>query len=167
LEKRGILVDCHPMKSQRIGIAGSAMLLLAVLAGGPVLAHEGAMGITAERMEVMKDMASHMKALGNMLDGRMAYDAAAARAHALALHENCHAAAGQFSEAAHDHHSRAAPAVWQQPEKFRAEMDDLARAVAELVAATASGRRDAMRQPLLDVGRACKSCHETFRLPEE
>ena len=33
------------------------------------------MGITAERMQVMKDMASHMKALGEMLEGRVAYDA--------------------------------------------------------------------------------------------
>jgi cytochrome c556 len=72
------------------------VLVLAVLASGAVLAHEHAVGITAERMEVMKDMAAGMKALGEMLDGRAPYDAAAARRAALALHESCHTIVDQF-----------------------------------------------------------------------
>ena len=86
------------IKSHPIGFAKATVLLLAILAGGAVLAHEHAVGITAERMQVMKDMASHMKALGEMLEGRVAYDAAAARENALALHENCHEVASQFPE---------------------------------------------------------------------
>ena len=62
------------MKSHQIGFAKATILLLAILASGAVLAHEHAVGITAERMQVMKDMASHMKALGEMLEGRAAYD---------------------------------------------------------------------------------------------
>jgi len=154
------------MKAHHIRFAMAAMPLLAMLAGAPVPAHENAVGLTAERMEVMKDMASHMRALGKMLDGRVAYDASAARDHALALHANCHQVATQFPSETHDHHSRAAPAVWEQPEKFRAEMDNLARLVTELVSATASGERDAIRLRFVDAGRACASCHETFRLPE-
>jgi cytochrome c556 len=154
------------MKSHPIGIAKGAVLLLAVLANGAVLAHEHAVGITAERMQVMKDMASHMKALGQMLEGRAAYDAAAARENALALHENCHVMTEQFPDGTHDHHSRAAPAVWEQPEKFRAQMNNLQRVVGELVTATTWGQRDVVRSRFADVGRACASCHETFRLPE-
>ena len=155
------------MKLHQIGFAKATILLLAILAGGAVLAHEHAVGITAERMQVMKDMASHMKALGEMLEGRTAYDAAAARDNALALHENCHTVATEFPDGTHDHHSRADPAVWEQPEKFRAQMDNLQRVVGELVTATASGQRDLVRSRFVDVGRACTSCHETFRLPED
>lgn len=149
------------------GFAPATILLLAILEGRAVIAHEHAEGIVAERMQAMKDMASHMKALGEMLEGRVAYDDAAARGHALALHTDCHAVAGQFPAGAHDHHSRAAPAVWNQPEKFSAQMDNLGRVVGELVSATVSGRRDAIRARFADVGNACKSCHEAFRLPED
>ena len=78
--------------------AKAAALLLAILAGGAVLAHEHAVGITAERMKRMKDMASHMKSLGEMLEGRTAYDPAKAREDAMALHANCHMVAGEFPE---------------------------------------------------------------------
>jgi cytochrome c556 len=154
------------MKLHPVGTAKGTVLLLAILAGGMGLAHEHAVGITAERMQVMKDMASHMKALGEMLDGRVAYDAEAARENALALHENCHTITDQFPDGTRDHQSRAAPAVWEQPEKFRAQMDNLQHVVGGLVTATASGPRDVVRARFVEVGRACASCHETFRLPE-
>ena len=77
------------MKSHQIGFTKATTLRLAMLASGTVLAHEHAVGITADRMQLMKDMASHMKTLGEMLEGRIAYDAAAARENALALHANC------------------------------------------------------------------------------
>ena len=152
--------------SQPSGFAKATVLSLAMLAGETVLAHENAVGITADRMQLMKDMASHMKTLGEMLEGRLAYDAAAAHEDALALHATCHQVAREFPEGTHDHHSRASPAIWQQPEKFRAQMDNLQRLVGELVAATVSGRRDLVRSRFVAVGRACTSCHERFRLPD-
>ena len=155
------------MKSHQIGFAKATTLRLAMLASGTVLAHEPAVGITADRMQLMKDMASHMKTLGEMLEGRIAYDAAAARENALALHANCHIVASEFPEGARDHHSRASPAIWQQPEKFKAQMGDLQRTVGELVAATKSGQRDLVMSRFVNVGRACTSCHEGFRLPED
>ena len=143
------------------------VLALAVLASGAVLAHEHAVGITAERMEVMKDMAAGMKALGEMLDGRAHYDAAAARRAALALHESCHTIVDQFPAGTHDHHSRAAPAIWEQPERFKARLDNLQHLVGMLVTATTAGRRDMVWSRFVDVGRACTSCHKTFRLPDD
>jgi cytochrome c556 len=149
-----------------IRVASSTVLLLAVLGNGAVLAHDHAVGVTAERMQAMKDMASHMKALGELLEGRVPYDAAAARENALALHKSCHTVENQFPHGTRDHTTRASPAIWEQPERFRAHMDNLQQLVGELVAATASGPRDVVRSRFVDVGRACASCHETFRLPE-
>ena len=90
------------VNSRCLGFVRAAVQVVAVLACGPAPAHEDAIGITADRMEVMKDMASHMSALQKMLDGRAAYDTAAARDHARALHEKCLEAAGQFPDHAHD-----------------------------------------------------------------
>ena len=154
------------MRSHRIDIAKAAILLLSLLASEAARAHEHAVGITAERMQVMKDMAAHMKALGEMLEGRAAYEGPAARYHALALKENCHKVVDKFPTEIHDQHSRAAPAVWEQPEKFKTQMDNLQHAVGELVTATTSGSADVVRSRFADVGHTCANCHETFRLPE-
>jgi cytochrome c556 len=149
-----------------IGVTKGTVLLLALLGNGGVLAHEHAVGVTAERMQVMKDMASHMKALGEILEGRVAYDDAAARENALALHRSCHTVANQFPDGPRDHSTRASLAIWEQPERFSAQMENLQRLVGELVIATTSGQRDTVKSRFVDVGRACASCHETFRLPE-
>jgi cytochrome c556 len=146
--------------------ATSAALLLAALSSGTVFGHEHAVGVTSERMEMMKGIASQMKTLGDMLEGRATYDPAGAQEKALALYQNCHAVATRFPDGPHDHHSRADPAIWERPDEFRKEMNNLQHAVGELVSATSSGPRDVVRLRFVDVGRACKSCHETFRLPE-
>lgn len=155
------------MQLHPIGPAKATVLLLSVLGNGAAVAHEHAVGITAERMQVMKDMASHMKALEEMFEGRVAYNAAAARGNALALYKSCHAVTNQFPAGVADHTSRASPEIWEQPEKFRVQVDNLQRVVGELVTATKSGQRDMVRSRFADVGRACASCHETFRLPED
>jgi cytochrome c556 len=152
---------------QPIGLGKGVLLLVAALGSGAAFAHHDATGITAERMQVMKDMASRMKALGEMLEGRIAYDAAAARDNALALQRSCHAVANQFPDGTGDHPSRASPVIWEQPAKFRAQVQNLGRAVGGLVDAATSGPRDAVRSRFFDVGRACTSCHDTFRLPED
>ncbi|TIP23014.1 MAG: cytochrome c [Mesorhizobium sp.] len=137
-----------------------------MLVAGAALAHKGATGIVAERMSVMKRMAENMKAIGEMLDGRREFDANAARATAEALHANCHKAREQFPSGTRDHHSRASPAIWENPDRFEAEMQHFDTAVKALVAASGPGDIDNMRAPFRNVGQACSSCHEGFRLPK-
>jgi cytochrome c556 len=151
---------------RKVRVVIGAVLSIAALGSGAVFAHHEATGITAERMRVMKEMASQMKALGEMLEGRIPYDAASARANALALQQGCHAVASQFPDGTGDHPSRASPVIWEQPGKFRAQMANLQNAVGQLVTA-ASGPRDVVRARFVEVGRACARCHDSFRLPED
>lgn len=139
---------------------------IAALATGAAVAHEGAMGVIAERMSVMKEMALSMRTVGEMLNGREAFDADSAKASVAALHQNCHQARAQFSSGTTDRASRASSAVWEKPNEFKTEMDQFDAAVKALVAASEAGNLDGMRGPFEDVGRSCSSCHERFRLPE-
>lgn len=141
-------------------------LSVAVLATGPAVAHDGAMGVVAERMTVMKGMAANMKTVGEMLNGRKAFDATAVQTGIAALHENCHQAQEQFSSSTADHASRASSAVWEKPDEFKAEMETFDAAVKALVAASEAGNLDGMRVPFKDVAQSCSSCHERFRLPQ-
>ena len=92
---------------------------IAALATGAAVAHEGAMGVVAERMSVMKEMALSMKTVGEMLNGRKAFDADSAKASVAALHQNCHQARAQFSSGTPDRASRASSAVWENRMKLR------------------------------------------------
>ena len=147
-------------------LARATAPLLVGLAGVTGSAHEHAAGTTAERMQMMKAMATHVEALGEMLAGRKPYDGVAVQRHALALHETCHGVADKFPDAAHDHNSRADPAVWEKPEEFRTQMDNLQSVVGELVTASTSGQLEEVRSSFVALGRACTTCHETFRLPD-
>ena len=72
------------------------VLVLAVLFGSSALAHEGAHGIIAERMAAMKAMTKELKDIGEMLLGKVAFDAAALHHHADVLHKNCHNVESMF-----------------------------------------------------------------------
>ncbi len=144
-----------------------SVLVIAVLTtGAAAVAHEGAMGVVAERMSAMKQMADSMKTVSEMLTGRRDFDATTARAGVAALHENCHQAREQFSSATKDHPSRASPAVWEKADEFKSEMERFDAAVKALVAASEVGNLDGMKVPFKDVGQSCSSCHQKFRLPE-
>lgn len=117
-------------------------------------------------MTAMTEMADSMKSIGESLDGRRAFDAAAVLAAARALQENCHLAREQFPSGTNDHHSRASPAVWENRDGFDQEMARFDTAVKSLTAAAETGDAENMRAPFREVGRACSSCHEGFRLSE-
>ncbi|WP_246592301.1 c-type cytochrome [Aminobacter anthyllidis] len=141
-------------------------LAVAVLATGAAVAHEGAMGVIAERMTMMKEMADSMKTVGEMLNGRKAFDARVAQESVASLHKNCHQSREQFTSGTNEHASRASPAVWEKPAEFQAEMEKFDAAVKTLVAASEAGSLDEMRLPFKVVGQSCSGCHEQFRSAE-
>ena len=61
---------------------GGALVFVAALAGAGALAHGGAEGEAKARMEAMKDIAGATRAIGRMLKGATASDAAAVHAQA-------------------------------------------------------------------------------------
>ena len=141
-------------------VAGAACI------AGAALAHEGASGVVADRMNAMKAMSGHLKAIGEMLNGRAAFDAESVGRHAEALSENCHKTHEAFPPDSGGHHTRALPAVWERPEAFAEEMQRFHEATTALAEAAGSEQPSTLEPLFAEVGRACASCHETFRQTE-
>jgi cytochrome c556 len=138
----------------------------AALIWGAALAHEGATGVIAERMAAMKNMGRELKAIGEMLVGQTPFDAAAILRHAKALHENCHRASDLFPPGSIDHHSKALSAVWEKPEEFQREMQQLHRATEAFLEESAEADRAALIASVEQIEQICNHCHEAFRQPE-
>ena len=143
---------------RQLGILASVALI-----AGAAVAHEGATGIVAERMEAMKNMGRGLKAIADMLAGVEPFDPEAAAAHAALLHENCHRVGTMFPPGSIDHHSKALPRIWEEPEKFQEEMQQL-HAATETLAATADNGDPASIQEAFDrVKESCSTCHKLFK----
>jgi cytochrome c556 len=141
----------------------AAMSLAFLLAAGAAAAHEGATGVVAQRMDIMKQMGQHMKALGTMLTGKAAFDQGTAQRLAENMHQYCEHVAHMFPPGSDGHHTEATPAVWTNRAEFDASMRRLDAAVEELMAAAASGDRVQLTAEFKAVGQECSGCHDTFR----
>jgi cytochrome c556 len=59
--------------------------------------------------------------------------------------------------------SRALPAIWENPEKFKEAQERLRGAIVKLVAAAKSGNQESVSAAAKVVGKACGACHNDFR----
>jgi cytochrome c556 len=143
----------------RVAVILTAILLTA----GAAVAHEGATGVVAQRMEAMKQMGQHMKALGHMLAGKTPFDHDAASRLAQTMHEHCEHVMHMFPPGSDDHHTEATAAVWTNWAEFDARMRRFDAAIEELVAAAASGDKAHLAAEFKAVGQECSGCHDNFR----
>ena len=141
----------------------AVIVTVVLLTAGAAAAHEGATGVVAQRMETMKQMGQHMKALGHMLAGKTPFDPKAANRLAQTLHEHCEHVMHMFPPGSDGHHSEATPAVWTNRAEFDARMRRFDAAIEELVAATASGDKAQLGVEFKAVGQECSGCHDSFR----
>lgn len=141
----------------------TAAALCGVLIPAGAWAHDGAMGVVKERMEMMKSMAGHMKALNAMARGGGPVDADAVRQAVKSLRDHGAALPKKFPEGTHHPPSEAKPEIWQEKEKFQALWAALLEQVSALSGAGETGDRAAVANAFRGVGKVCSSCHKTFR----
>ena len=60
----------------------------------------------------------------------------------------------------------AKPEIWSSPDKFKKAFDDNTTAIGKLAAAAKGGDEKAMKAAADDVGKACKACHDDFRVKQ-
>lgn len=56
--------------------------------------------------------------------------------------------------------------IWTQGDKFKADYDKAAQEIGKLASAARSGDEKAMKAAAGDVGKACKTCHDDFRVQQ-
>ena len=143
-----------------VGATAATIVAGAVAAQGdiapPVMARHAQMDL----------MQYNLNIVGGMAQGKIAYDAAAAKAAAgnLAAYAGTdwHAYFPAGSEAGAMAGSRALPAIWQDLADFDAKHQALAEATAAMAASAGDGA-EALKASLGAVGGACGGCHKAYR----
>lgn len=116
-----------------------------------------------ERVKNMKILAQANKSLKEVAAGEQAFDAAKVQAAAATLNQAANQGWEHYSVATIDTKSNALPAVWEQNDAFKQEIQKFQDASKALNAAAAQGTLDAVKAPIGQVGESCKSCHTAFK----
>lgn len=118
------------------------------------------------RQAMFQLIASNMGPLGAMARGKMPLDAALVEKNATRIN--------QLSYMIEDYmavdttkfsvKTEALDKVWQQPEEFKAKVNALIEASANLASAAKSGDEGAIKGAIGGVGKSCKGCHDQFKM---
>lgn len=153
----------------RPAVALAIVVALGAGAGMTALAHEGATGVVAERMEAMKSLGDTMKALAAMYRGRAPYDPAAVRDGAEEIRRHGgDSMMALFPPGSLQHPSEAQPEIWEDWERFGDLAEDLRVSAAALEAAAgvdlaSTDAPPQSRTAFARLGRVCTACHTDFR----
>ena len=108
-------------------------------------------------------MGAHFGRVAAMANGRVPFDARAAAENAeIALMMSKLPYAG-FIDGTDKGDTRAKPEIWAEMDKFRAAASKMQDEMVKLNAAAKGGNLDAIKAAAGDTGKACKSCHDTYR----
>lgn len=118
-------------------------------------------GVHKYRESVMKAIGGHMGAMANSLKGQVFTENLAL--HAKAMSNLADITPTLFPEGSGTDKSEALPAIWENPDQFKASMDAFVKAAKAMDAAVASGNMAAIGPGLQDLGKSCKGCHDDFR----
>lgn len=116
-----------------------------------------------QRSEAMKSMGGMAKTIGEMLQGKTEFDAAAANAAIVNARDHMVDFRDYFPEGSDGGKSEAGPAIWTDPEGFTAAVlkvqGDLETAVGEN-----PQTKEEVQVVFGTIAGNCKNCHETYRI---
>jgi cytochrome c556 len=136
------------------------LVLGLIMAGGIALAQSKAADPDVNaRQTLMQGIGGSLGAIGGMVKGEVAFDAAAAEAAKATLVANAGMIAEKFKNNAADPASKAKAEIWTNWDDFVADADALAAAASALDATSLDGLKAGMGA----IGGACKDCHSSYR----
>lgn len=129
-----------------------------VFSGSAVIAQSDIIG---QRQALMKRSGAEARIGAQMARGEIPFDAAKAQAVFATFADKAAKLPNLFPENSKTGDTRAAPAIWEKPAEFKAE-------IAKFAADAKKGQETAkdlesFKAAFSATGRDCGSCHETFR----
>jgi cytochrome c556 len=144
----------------RRGLAiGTALLLVS----GATFAQVKPEILVKQRQAKMTLQGKYFFPLAAMAQGKLPYNADVVRTNAAYLDNLSRMAWDGFDPATKGVQSRALPAVFDQPEKFKEAASRLENEASKLYQVSRSGDEAAVKAQIGAVGKACGGCHESFQ----
>ena len=142
-----------------------AGLALALGAGVTLTAHSQVKPETMvkQRQAAMTLQLKYLGPLFGMAQGKIPFNAEIVTRNAAYLDVLDRMAWDGFAESTKGLESRALPAIWAEPDKFKAAQKNFQEAVHQLVEASKSGDEGKMKAAIGGVGKSCNACHDDFR----
>lgn len=141
-----------------VGVA----LVTGVVYTGVVFAQDKPEVLVKQRQAVMTLQGKYFGPLLGMAQGKIPYNAEIAARNAAYLNMLGKMPWDGFVPTTQDVKSQALPEVFRDPAKFKNAQERLQDAVTKLVGVK-TGDEAAAKAAIADVGKACGSCHESFR----
>lgn len=123
-------------------------------------------GPQQKRHELMEKVGKAAKPVGAMLKGESDYDWATAEKSLQTFNKVSGKFGGLFPEGSDTGETEAAPAIWEDREGFEQALQGWADATAAALDAAPATLDDA--KPVFgEVFKACKNCHDTYRIEDD
>ncbi len=126
-------------------------------------AHKGATGVVKLRMKAMSKLEKRLRPVRDMARGKRPHDAEILRERALHMIDVAGKIPSLFPKGSYRPPSEARPDIWKDWPGFLQKADDLEAAARRLL------RADARTLPAAyeAVEKACRGCHERYRVEKE
>lgn len=108
-------------------------------------------------------LGTHFSRIGAMASGRAPFDAAVAADSAAIVETMSKLPWPAFAAGTDKGDTRALPAIWTEPAKFKEGADRMQAEVTKLAAAARTGNLDSVKAAFGAAGQSCKACHDSFR----
>lgn len=159
------------MSIQRVLVIAAILVAGGMWTFGASVAHEGhtahlpdAKDVIALRNYLMENVGDNAKELDKKVK---AGDIAAAKVNAQAIALHAMRVPDLFPQGSTSTTSRAKDEIWQQWDEFVKGSEALKTEADQLAVTIAGGKADEVGAQLKKVFGSCKSCHDSFRKPEE
>lgn len=136
-----------------------SVVLLGLAVAGTAVAEDA---LVKYRHNHMKVLGGHMGSIVAVVKGEVPFSDQLL-IHAQGLAANAAFVKTVFEKPAEDPKSHAKPAIWTEWGEFSAKADALKTAADKLAQAAAAGDQGEVRGLVGEVGRACKSCHDSYK----
>jgi cytochrome c556 len=142
---------------------GLVAMVVLTLASGVVLAQVKPETLVKQRQGKMSLQGKYFFPLAAMAQGKAPYNAETVRTYSAYLDNLSRMAWDGFDSSTKGIQSRALPAVFEQPDKFKAAASRLEVEAHNLYEISRSGDEAAVKAQIGAVGKACGGCHESFQ----
>lgn len=120
-----------------------------------------------QRVAAMRLQGKYFGPLVGMAQGRAPYDASIVARNTGYLEVLAKMPWDGFEPSTKDLKTRALPEVYSDSAKFKAAQDSYNAEVGKLVAVVKTGNEANVKTAILDVNKACGSCHDSFRQKQQ